>query len=157
MDVSRDALEPQAVGARGPSIARLGVAFGLGCIAASSALVFDVPGRGEFIALTWLAGFITALLAPGVAGFIAVVAGVTIWVAFVDALDGAFQLLFLALGILVALAAHGELVGSVLRSVASLGLSRGLRERVVVLRGAIALGLLVVFAKVAIELGANPP
>lgn len=158
MDVSRGALDQQAVGVRGrPSIGRLAASFGLGCIAASSALVFDVPGRGEFIALTWLAGLITVFVAPGIAGFIAVVAGVTIWVALVDALDGTLQLLFLILGIVISLTAQAALVGVVARRMASLGLTASLRDRPVLVGGAIALGLAALFVWFAIKLGGNPP
>lgn len=132
------------------------MAFLLGCAAATSALVFGIPGNGEFVIFTWLAGLIAVFVAPGVAGFIAVVVGVSIWAALLDVADGTFGLVFLVVAIVGALAAHGALVGLIVRRIAMLGLRRSLRDRDVIVRGAIALGLVVLFVWFANDLRANP-
>ena len=158
MNARLEGVETQTSGVRGrPSKVRLALAFGLGVIAATSALVFGIPGNGEFIAFTWLAGLLAAFIAPGIPGFIAVVAGVTVWAALLDMADGTFGLVFLVIAIVGALAAHGELVGSVLRRIGTLGWREGLRDRTVVVRGWIAVALAALFVWSAIELGKNPP
>ena len=158
MNARLEPVETQAADVRGrPSNARLAMAFGLGVIAATSALVFGIPGNGEFIAFTWLAGLLAAFIAPGVPGFLAVVAGVTVWAALLDVADGTFGLVFLGIAIVGALTAHGELAGSVVRRIGALGLREGLRDRTVVVRGWIAVALAALFVWFAIELGKNPP
>ena len=80
---------------------RLAAAFVLGCTAAVSGFVFGMPGHGEFVPLTWLAGGAAIIVAPGWPGFVALLAGATVAATFLDVLDGVFGLVWLILAIVV--------------------------------------------------------
>jgi hypothetical protein len=132
------------------------VSFGLGFASSLSALGLDVPGNGVFEALTWIAGFVAILITPGRRGLVAVVAGATVSAAIIDASDGTMGLVFIIVTIVAGLAAHGALVGGVVRRVAVIGLRRSLRDRWVLAGSGLALGLAALFVWAAIELAANP-
>lgn len=148
----------QASDVRGrPPLARLALAFALGSAAGLSALVVDVPGRGEFFALTWLAGFIAMILAPGAAGLVAVVVGAAGSAAIVDVAGGTFGLVLVIVAAVAALASHGALVGAVLRRCGTLGIKGSVGDAKVMLGAAVAVGIMLLFVWLALELGAGPP
>lgn len=141
----------------GGSIWRLLAAFGLGCAAALSGLVFGMPGNGEFVPATWLAAFVALLLAPGWPGFIAHIAGVTMWAALWDISDGVFGLVFLIVAVASALAAHGAISASVMLRLRALGWGPGLRDARVLAGAGLAIGLALIFVWFARDLARNPP
>ena len=136
---------------------RLGLSFALGAVGALSAFVFGLPGKGEFIPAVWLASFVALLATPGWPGFVALIAGVAIFATILDMSDGTFGLVWLIVAILAALAAHAALSASVLLRLRRLGWAVGLRDSRVLAGGALALGLVLVFAWFAVEFARNPP
>lgn len=104
-----------------------------------------------------MAGRLVALLiAPGWAGFAALIVGVAVCAAILDLADGTFGLVFLVVAIVSALAAHGALCAVVVRRLWNLGWRRGLRDQMVLGVGGTALVLALVFICVATELARNP-
>jgi hypothetical protein len=135
----------------------LAAAFVLGCAAAVSGFVFGMPGNGEFVPLTWLAGGAAIIVAPGWRGFVALLAGATVAATFLDVLDGVFGLVWLIVAIVVALAGHGALSASVLLRLRALGWRLGLKDPSVLRGGGVALGLALISIWVAQDLARNPP
>lgn len=136
---------------------RLLLAALLGCLAPIAGFVFGMPGRGEFVPLTWAAGFVAQLVAPGRWGFLALLGGAVVTATLLDVADGTFGLVALIVAIVAALAGHGALSSWVLQRVRSLGWRGTLRDQGALVGGAVALGLVVLFAWAALELGRNPP
>ncbi len=139
-----------------PSVWRLGIAAALGVAAPFSGLVFGMPGNGEFVPIMWLAGFVALLIAPGWAGFVAVIAGATISAAVLDITDGTFGLVFLIVAIVSALAAHGALCAYVVRRLRDLGWGRGLRDPGLLTSAALAVVLALGYVWFAFDLARNP-
>lgn len=135
---------------------RLAAAVLLGAAAALSGFVFGLPGKGEFVALTWLAGFAALLITPGWPGFVAVITGAAVTSALLDVADGVFGLIFLIVAIVVALASHGALSAAVLQRVRTLGMRASLRDARVLGGGGVALGVVLFFVWFAGELARNP-
>jgi hypothetical protein len=136
---------------------RLGLSFGLGAVGALSAFFFGLPGHGEFISVVWLAAFVAMLIAPGRAGFIALIAGVAVLAAILDISDGTFGLVWLIVAILTALAAHAALSASVLLRLRALGWAAGVKDSRVLGGAALAVGLVLIFVWFAGEFARNPP
>lgn len=140
-----------------PPIWRLGAAFGLGCAAALSGLVFGMPGKGEFVPAIWLAAFMALVIAPGRLGFVALISGVTVSAVLIDVSDGVFGLVFLIVTVVSAVAAHGALCASVLLRWRTVGWRRGLQEPFIQVGGSLALAVVLIFVWFAGEFARNPP
>ena len=116
-----------------------------------------MPGRGEFVPAIWLAGFVGLLIAPGWPGFVALIAGATASAALLDLSDGTFGLVFLIVGVVSALAAHGALSAAVLLRLRTVGWRRGVQDRPVLAGGGLALAVVLIFIWFAGEFARNPP
>jgi len=135
----------------------VGVALALGAAAAATGVVFGMPGKGEFVPLIWLAGFLATVAAPGWAGFAALMVGAIVMSTVLDASDGVLGLVVLIVAVVAALAAHGALSAAVLLRLRAEGWRGLLRDRVFAAGAAAALGLVLVFAWIANDFARNPP
>ena len=116
-----------------------------------------MPGRGEFVAVIWVAAVLALLVAPGWAGFAAFLAGVIGCAVVIDVSDGVFGLVLLIVVVVSAIAAHAALTASIALRWRALGLRAGTRDRRVLLGGGLALGTALVFVWFAGEFARNPP
>jgi flagellar biosynthesis protein FliQ len=134
---------------------RLILAFALGVAASVTAVIFNVPGRGEFIVAGWLAGIVAGMVAGGWRQLAAVLAGVVVGLAVVPILGRSLTFLPLIAAVLGALAAHGWVAAAVVDRLRREGLSAARTPPVI---GAIAFLLVTLAAAawLALELRANP-
>ena len=106
---------------------RLMLALGLGVMASVLAILLDIPGRGEFALVSWLAGAISAYVAGGWRGLAAGLAGVAIGGLAAPLLSRSITLIAVALAVVGAVFGHGWLAGSVVARIRQAGMA-ALRE-----------------------------
>lgn len=155
--IDRTSKQEDVTPLRRRSVLRLAIALGLGTAGALSGFAFGMPGKGEFVPLMWLAGFLALLVAPGWPGFIAMISGVTVSAVLLDVSDGVSGLVLLIVVVVSALAAHGALSASVVHRLTNLGWRTGSRDSLVLAGGGVALGLALLFVWFAAEVVQNPP
>lgn len=134
---------------------RVATAAGLGVAATVASVWLDIPGRGEFVITSWLAGALAALVLPGPRGLVAGAIGVILGGASAPLAGASVTLLALALAIIAGLFAHGWLCASLASRLRRDGLAAGLTP-------AVLTGLVVIVLTIgagvwfAIQFAANP-
>ena len=136
-------------------ILRASTAAVLGVAATAASVRLDIPGRGEFVLTSWVAGALAAIALPGRRSLIAGVAGVIVGGVTAPLAGASVTLLALALAIVASLFAHGWLSASVAARFRRDGLAA-------VFAPAVLAGLAVVVLTIgagvwfAVQLAANP-
>ena len=134
---------------------RLGIAALVGAAAAALSFVFTVPGRGEWIALCWLAGFGIGQWLPGPMTWIAGLGGIAGGLLAAVIIGGSLTLVVFGLIALGVVYSHGWGTAWVIHRVRNLG-SSAARDIPTLLAGATLLSLVVLSVWLAMELIRNP-
>jgi hypothetical protein len=134
---------------------RVATAAGLGVAATVASVLLDIPGRGEFVVTSWIAGALAAIVLPGRWSLVAGVAGVIVGGVAAPLMGASITLLALALGIVAGLFAHGWLSASVVPRLRRDGLAAVFTPAVL---AGLAIVVLAIGAGVwfAIQFAANP-
>jgi hypothetical protein len=150
-----------AVGVRRPSMrsttwTRLGIAAFVGAAAAILTLLFGLPGRGEWIAVCWLAGLAVGLRLPGAHAWLAGLGGIALGLAVGLAVGGgSWTLVGFALLALGGVYSHGWSTAWVVRRLRKLG-SAAARDVPTLLASAALLSLVGFAVWLAMEFARNP-
>ena len=128
----------------------------LGSAAGASAFVLGLPGNGTFAAVVWLSAAAAVLAAPGPTTVVAYFVGLAASATVLDVADSAFGLVFLVIGVLAAIAAHGVLCAAIALRVRRVGLWSAATCPVVLTGLAIAVGAAAVMGWIALEFGRGP-
>jgi hypothetical protein len=141
---------------RASTTTRLAAAFCLGSAGGLLAYLLGIPGNGAFVPVVWVAGFVSAVVAPGWRGFLALLGGSGLSAMLLDLADGAFGLVFLVIAIVWALAGHGALSGWAVLRLRAVGPGAAVRDpRLLAGVGVVTVGALVM-VWLAQEFARNP-
>jgi hypothetical protein len=136
-------------------ILRVAAAAGLGAAATIASVWLDIPGHGEFVITSWVAGALAAIALPGRWSLVAGVAGVVVGGVSAPLAGASVTLLALALAIVAGLFTHGWLSASVAARLRRDGVSAVFAPEVL---AGLAIVMLTIGAGVwfAVQFGAGP-
>ncbi|HEX5826100.1 MAG TPA: hypothetical protein VFY23_01150 [Candidatus Limnocylindrales bacterium] len=136
---------------------RLLVVAMIGVVTVVATYATGMPGAGLFLVVAGLAGLGTALLAPGWAGYLVLLASVAATCLAAVSLGSYGGLIVLVIASLWLPASIGWLVGYVVHHVRLRGLRQSVHDVRVILASLTAVGLIGVVALVAMSFATDPP